>query len=51
MGLVLLIIILALVFGGIGFVLEAAWWAFVIAVVLLLVGIVTGARGRGRKSV
>lgn len=48
MGLVLLLLILALIFGGIGFMLEAAGWAFVIALVLFGAGLVAGFVSRGR---
>jgi hypothetical protein len=45
-GLVILLIILALVFGGIGLLVEGLMWLLIIAVVLLVAGAVTGARGR-----
>jgi hypothetical protein len=46
MGLALLLIILALVFGGIGLLVEAAWWALIIGLVLLVIGAFTGWSGR-----
>ena len=46
MGLVLLLLLLALLFGGVGLFVEGLKWALVIALVLLVVGAVTGARGR-----
>lgn len=48
MGLVILLLILALVFGGIGLFVEALRWVLIIALVLLLVGAFAGYRGRGR---
>lgn len=45
------LLIAALVFGGIGFVVEAAAWAFVVAVALLIAGVVAGVmalRGIGK---
>jgi hypothetical protein len=38
MGLILLVLILAILFGGLGFVLHALWWVAVIVLVLWLVG-------------
>ena len=46
MGLVVLLLLLALLFGGLGLFVEGLKWALVIALVLLLVGAVTGYRGR-----
>lgn len=46
MGLVVLLLILALLFGGIGLFVEGLTWLLVIALVLLLVGAFTGYRGR-----
>ena len=46
MGLVLVLLLLALVFGGLGLLLEGLKWALVIALVLLVVGAVFGYRGR-----
>lgn len=46
MGLVLVLLLLALLFGGLGLLLEGLKWALVIALVLLVVGAVTGYRGR-----
>jgi hypothetical protein len=48
-GLAILLLILALVIGGVGLLVEGLMWLLVIAVVLAVVGAVTG-RGRGRKS-
>lgn len=50
MGLVVLLIVLALVVGGIGLVVEALGWLLIIALVLLLAGVV-GAMARGRTRV
>ena len=46
MGLVLVLLLLALLFGGLGLFIEGLKWALVIALVLLLVGALTGYRGR-----
>lgn len=48
MGLVLLLIVLALLFGGLGLFVEGLKWALIIALALLLVGAFTGYRGRAR---
>lgn len=45
MGLAMLLLVLALIFGGIGLFVEALEWVLVIALVLLVLGAVTGARG------
>jgi hypothetical protein len=53
MGIILLLIILALVFGGIGLLVEGLFWLLVIGVVLLVAGAVMGftrSRGGGRGS-
>jgi hypothetical protein len=46
MGLVLLHLLLALLFGGLGLFVEGLKWLLIIALVLLLVGAFTGYRGR-----
>jgi hypothetical protein len=46
MGAVALLLILALLFGGVGLFVEAARWALIIALVLLVVSAFTGYRGR-----
>jgi hypothetical protein len=46
MGLVLLILLLALLFGGLGLFVEGLKWLLIIALVLLVVGAITGYRGR-----
>jgi len=51
MVLAIVLIVLALLLGGIGLVAKLAWWAFVIAVILLIAGIIVGAVGRGRAKV
>jgi len=43
MGLVLVIVLLALLFGGLGLFVEALWWMLIIAGALVLAGFVTGA--------
>ncbi len=46
MGLVLLLLLLALLFGGLGLFVEGLKWALIIALVLLVVGALSGYRGR-----
>lgn len=48
MGIVIALIVLALIFGGIGLIVEAAAWALVIALVLLVAGAVAGFVSRSR---
>ena len=48
MGLVIVLLILALIFGGAGLFVEGLKWLLIIALVLLIVGAFTGYRGRGR---
>ena len=48
MGIALLILLLALVLGGVGLFVEALRWVLIIAVVLLIVSAFTGFRGRTR---
>ncbi|HVL28637.1 MAG TPA: hypothetical protein VM390_10850 [Acidimicrobiales bacterium] len=48
MGLVVLLLILALLFGGVGLFIEGLRWVLIIALVLVLVGAFTGYRGRTR---
>jgi hypothetical protein len=51
MGMVLLIVLLALVVGGIGLAVEALRWLLIIALVILVAGAVAGFMGRGRAGV
>ncbi len=46
MTLAVLLLILALLLGGIGLFVEALRWILIIAVILLILGIVTGRRPR-----
>ncbi len=46
MGLVLLLLVLALLFGGLGLFVEGLKWTLIIALALLVVGAFTGYRGR-----
>jgi CHASE2 domain-containing sensor protein len=48
MGLVLLLLVLALLFGGLGLFVEGLKWVLIIALALLVVGAFTGYRGRAR---
>jgi lysylphosphatidylglycerol synthetase-like protein (DUF2156 family) len=47
MGWILLLLVLALIFGGLGFVLHALWW---IAIICLVIWAVCAITGTGRKS-
>ncbi len=49
MGIAILLIILALVFGGVGLLVEGLFWVLVIALALLIAGAVMGFRGRGAR--
>jgi hypothetical protein len=44
--LILLLVILALVFGGIGLLVEGLFWLLIISVILFVAGGVLGTRGR-----
>lgn len=46
MGVVLLLLLLALLFGGLGLFVEGLKWALIIAIVLVIAGALTGSRGR-----
>ena len=48
MGLVVVLLILALLIGGIGLFIEGLKWLLIIAVVLLVVGAISGSRFRSR---
>ena len=48
MAAVLLIILLALLLGGVGLAIEALRWVLIVALVLLLVGALGGYRVRSR---
>lgn len=50
MGIVVLLLILALVFGGVGLFVEGLMWALIIGLVLLVVSAFMGFSG-GRRSV
>jgi hypothetical protein len=47
MGLVIVLLLLALLFGGVGLFVEGLKWLLIIALVLLVVSAFTGYRGRG----
>lgn len=51
MTLVVVLLLLALLFGGIGLFVEAAAWALIIALVLVVAGAITGFASRGRTTV
>lgn len=46
---VLLILLIALLLGGVGLFVEALRWLLIIALVLILFSAVTGYRGRGAR--
>lgn len=46
MNLAVLLLILALLLGGVGLFVEALRWVLIIALVLLILGAITGRRGR-----
>lgn len=48
MGLVVVLLILAVLFGGAGLFLSGLKWLLIISLVLFVVGALTGARGRSR---
>lgn len=48
MGWVVLLLVLALMFGGVGLFVEGLKWALVIALALFIAGGLAGYRGRGR---
>ncbi len=48
MGLVVLLLVLALLFGGLGLFVEGLKWVLIIALALLLIGALAGYRGRAR---
>jgi membrane protein YdbS with pleckstrin-like domain len=47
MGLILLVLILAILFGGLGFALHALWWVAAIVIVAWLIGFIVRL-GEGR---
>jgi hypothetical protein len=46
MGLVILLLVLALIFGGFGLFVEGLKWLLIIAGILFIAGLFTGWRGR-----
>ncbi|HVM12594.1 MAG TPA: hypothetical protein VM638_09010 [Actinomycetota bacterium] len=48
MSLLVILIILALVAGGLGLLVEGLKWLLIIAAILFIAGIFTGFRGRSR---
>jgi hypothetical protein len=47
--LVIVLLLLALLFGGVGLFVEGLMWLLVIALILFVVSAVTGFRGRGTR--
>ncbi len=50
MGLVVVLLLLALLFGGVGLFVEGLKWALIIALALFIAGALTGTSYRGRRS-
>lgn len=48
MGLVAVLLLLALIIGGVGLAVHALWWMLIIAVALIVAGAITGLGGRRR---
>jgi energy-converting hydrogenase Eha subunit C len=48
MGLLVLLVILAVIFGGVGILIEGLAWLLIISLALLVAGVVFGMRGRSR---
>ncbi len=48
MGIVVLLLVLALLFGGIGLLVEGLFWLLIIGLVLLVASAFTGYSARGR---
>lgn len=48
MGLVIVLLLLALLIGGVGLLVEGLKWLLIIAAVLFVISLVTGSRGRSR---
>lgn len=46
MSLLVILIVLAVIFGGIGLFVAAAKWALIIAVIFLIAGLISGFTGR-----
>ena len=46
MGLAIALVLLALLVGGVGLAVEALRWVLIVAVVLFVVSLITGFRGR-----
>ena len=51
MGLVALLLLLALVFGGVGLFVEGLKWLLIVAVVLLIASVISGAFHAGPRRV
>jgi hypothetical protein len=51
MGVALLIILLALLAGGVGLAVEALRWMLIIGIVLLLLGAFSGWRSYGNRAI
>jgi hypothetical protein len=49
MGTALLILLLALLLGGVGLFVEALRWVLIIAVILVIISAFTGYRGRSTR--
>lgn len=50
MGLVIVLLVLALLFGGVGLAAGALWWMLIIAGALVIASLFTGFGGRRRST-
>jgi hypothetical protein len=50
MGIIAVLLILALLIGGVGLLVEGLMWMLIIAGALVVAGLVMGMLGRGRSS-
>lgn len=50
MPIIILLVILAIVFGAVGVIIEGLLWLLLIALILLVVGAVLGFRGAGGRG-
>ena len=50
MGIVVSLLLLALVFGGVGLFVKGLWWLLIIAGILFIAGAFSGYRGYGSRT-
>jgi hypothetical protein len=51
MSLLVILLILALIFGGVGLFVSAAKWALILAVIFIIASVVVGMGSRGRRGI